>query len=153
MKTQNLNTGTITGRMIIILIALMISPGVFAQNSLKSFNSKNYTENIFGSKNQIINALNSSGEKKAFYEEEIQLEEWMINLEKWAERIDSISPSTHKTTKRIEEKNDLLLEEDMEIEHWMIDYKWFQQESFTENELILEEWMNYPKMWNIYACN
>jgi hypothetical protein len=49
--------------------------------------------------------------------------------------------------------NDLILEETLELEEWMLDYNWVEaEESLIEEEMQLEVWMQRPQNWNIYQC-
>ena len=153
MKTQNLNTGKILSRTVLIITAIMISSGIYAQKSLNSFYLNKYTAELFQSTNEIISALNSSKEQKAFYEEDILLEEWMIDLESWANKMDSSkNQAPANNTRGVNEENEVLLENELELEDWMLNSDWIQVEFVEEEDLTLEAWMMYPKMWNIYAC-
>ncbi|MFW5645027.1 MAG: hypothetical protein ACOCZL_03870 [Bacteroidota bacterium] len=154
MKTLILNTGKIVNRTILMAAAILLSSGIYAQKSFSSFDLKNYSSELFRSTNQIISALNTAKEQKAFYEEEILLEEWMIDLETWMKKIDT---STNKIIKEentlnAEEKNEVIRENELELENWMLNYDWIEKEYFQEEELAMEDWMIYPKMWNIFAC-
>ena len=40
------------------------------------------------------------------------------------------------------------VEENLELEDWMLDYAWIENENITEDELIMEDWMIQPKSWN-----
>ncbi len=154
MKTLNLNTGKILSKTVLLITAIMISSGIYAQKSLNSFHLNKYTAELFQSTNEIISALNSSKEQKAFYEEDILLEEWMIDLESWANQMDSSknqSPANNNT-QEVNEENEVILENELELEDWMLHIDWIQLEYFEEEELTMETWMIYPKMWNIYAC-
>lgn len=132
-----------------------MSSGIYAQKSLNSFDIKKYTSDLFQSTNEIIFAINSSKEQKAFYEEDILLEEWMIDLELWADKMDSSLNEASKETNApaIKEDSEFILENELELEDWMLYYEWIHTEIFQEEELTMEDWMVYPKMWNIYACN
>lgn len=154
MKTLNLNTGKTLSRTVLIITAIMISSGIYAQKSLNSFYLNKYTAELFQSTNEIISALNSSKEQKAFYEEDILLEEWMIDLESWANKMDSSrnQAPANNNNRGINEENEVLLENELELEDWMLHADWIQIEYVEEEELTLEAWMMYPKMWNIYAC-
>lgn len=147
MKTMKLNTSKILRKTSLMICASMLFAGLFAQKSLNSFELKQYTSDLFKSSAEIISAMNSTKEKKAFYEEEILLEEWMLNLEHWVEKMDS------STNRAVDINTEVIIEEELELESWMTDYKWIQTGYFYEEELTLENWMKHPMMWNIYACN
>ncbi len=53
----------------------------------------------------------------------------------------------------VSEESELLMEESLEIEEWMLDYSWIQKnEVILQEELTLELWMEHPQNWNIYSC-
>jgi len=53
----------------------------------------------------------------------------------------------------IAEETEVLMEESLELEEWMMDFNWEEkEEAYTEKELKLEVWMKRPKNWNIYFC-
>ena len=50
-------------------------------------------------------------------------------------------------------ESEILIEESLELEEWMLDYKWLEKEEvIAEEEFQLELWMKSPKNWNIYSC-
>lgn len=50
-------------------------------------------------------------------------------------------------------ESNLVLDETLEMEEWMLDYNWIgAEESLIEEDLQLEVWMQHPKNWNIYQC-
>jgi hypothetical protein len=133
--------------------AIMMSTGVFAQKSLKTFDIKDLTASLFSTTEEIVTAMKESKEKKAFYEDDILLEEWMTDLDYWAKSMDSSSIEKGKSAKpMIPGEETEIIEESLEIEEWMLDYNWIEKEDFEEEELKLEDWMQNPENWNIYAC-
>ena len=97
--------------------------------------------------------MTATKEIKAFYEEEILLEEWMTDLEFWARSMDSSAVDEFKSSKvKTPEAEEEIIEQDLEIEEWMLNFNWINKELFEEEELKFENWMVYPKNWNIYSC-
>ncbi len=39
------------------------------------------------------------------------------------------------------------MEENLELEQWMMDYEWIKIEKFDEEEIKLEDWMTNPQSW------
>lgn len=139
MKTLKCNTGKILRKTSIAILGIIISAGMFAQKSHNSFEVKQYASDLFRSTGEIISATNSVREKKAFYEEEILLEEWMGTLEHWVEKMDTFSNAGAE-----ENKNEEVIQEEFELENWMMDLKeWTcpEEDVFTEEEIELEPWM------------
>lgn len=140
MKTQNCFTGKILRRISLSILAIMISTGMFAQKSLNSVEFKQYASELFQSTGEITFAINSVKEKRAFYEEDVLLEKWMIDLGHWVEKMDSFASSE---TEEINNE-ELIIEEKLELENWMADLKEWkcpEKEIFTEEEMYLELWM------------
>lgn len=156
MKTQLLKTQNIIKGLLLVTSAILLSHGVQAQKSIMTYEIKERTANLFKSSDEILAAMKSVKVKKAFYEEEIVLEQWMTNLSYWAKNLDS--STVEKNTKELEsiktefEVETEVIEESLELEDWMLNFDWIEKENFKEEELKFEEWMQYPKNWNIYAC-
>ena len=54
---------------------------------------------------------------------------------------------------RIVMENDLVLEESLEMEDWMLDYQWIESEElFIEEDMEMEVWMERPQNWSMYEC-
>ena len=54
---------------------------------------------------------------------------------------------------RIVMENDLMLEESLEMEDWMLDYEWIEaEELLIEEDMEMEVWMERPQNWNMYEC-
>ncbi len=54
---------------------------------------------------------------------------------------------------RIVMENDLVLEESLELEDWMLGYEWIEaEELLIEEDMEMEVWMERPKNWNMYEC-
>ena len=52
-------------------------------------------------------------------------------------------------SKDIAEERELFMEENLEMEKWMLNYNWIEKnEVITEEELKLEVWMRSPTNWN-----
>lgn len=140
MKTPKCSTRKILKKISLSILAIIISTGMFAQKSLNTFDLKQYASDLFQTTAEIITEMNKVKEKRAFYEEEIRMEEWMINLEQWAEKTDSFGNSGNKENKI----GEVILEERFELENWMMDLKEWkcpEKEIFTEEEMDLEQWM------------
>ena len=43
--------------------------------------------------------------------------------------------------------NNDLVEENLELEQWMMDYEWIKIEKFEEEEIKMEGWMTNPQKW------
>jgi len=155
MKAQRLNINRILKGTVLIISALMISAGAFAQKSVNKYDIKELSTDIFKSKDEINLAFNSVKEKKAFYEEEITFEEWMIDLKSWVKSLDS--SATIKNNKPVSrlmmESESEFIEENLEFEDWMLEANWIEHEEINENELKLEDWMKSPKNWNVYYAS
>jgi hypothetical protein len=155
MKTKKIyNQRSLKGILTVIAIALF-SFSANAQQSLKSFEMRQYTSSLFNSSTEIMTAMNAAKEKKAFYEKEIHLEEWMMDLENWIENVDSsvMNSGELEMAPASELEEGEIMETELEMESWMFSANWIEKDIFVEEELVLEEWMKHPKMWNIYACN
>lgn len=153
MKALKKNINRITKISFLVLAAMLISLGVNGQKSLKAFELKDLSASIFSTTEEIITAMKESKERKAFYEEEILLEEWMTDLDYWAKSMDSASIANKKSMKSETSKEEAeILDESLEIEEWMLNYNWIEKENFDEEELKLEDWMNSPRNWNTFAC-
>lgn len=140
MKTQKCTPGKIWRKTSLFILAIMMSAGLFAQRSFNSVELKQYASELFQSTGEITSAINSVKEKRAFYEEDILLEEWMIDLGHWVEKMDTFAGSETEEVKNEE----LIIEENLELENWMIDLKEWkcpEKEVFYEEEMELEPWM------------
>ncbi len=157
MKTQFLNTKSLLKGLVLVIAILFINQGMQAQKSIKSYEVKEFTSNFFKNSDEILVAINSVKNTKAFYEEEIVLEKWMTDLDFWAESLDSSAvkketEKAEKTNVKFKAEAEVIIEENLELEDWMLNYEWIDNENFEEEELQFEDWMKYPKNWNIYAC-
>ena len=149
MKALKLNINKILKALLIVVAAFQFNSGLFAQKSFRNNDLKSITANIFRSSEEIILAIRTSAEKRAFLEEEILLEDWMTNLDGWMKKMDTASSKTvSKENTVIMETEMELIDESLEMEDWMLDSNWLEKESFEEEDLKLEEWMKYPKNWN-----
>jgi len=155
MKTQFVNIKKLLKGFILVSATLFLSQGLQAQKSIKSYEFKELTTNLFKSSDEILAAMKSVKFKKAFYEEEIVLEQWMTDLNYWAKNLDSSAViGDNKEPVKINVESELeteVLEESLELEDWMLNYEWIEKENIMEEELKFEDWMQSPKKWNIYA--
>lgn len=154
MKAIRNKISRITKISILSLATILISSGMNGQKSLKSFELNDLTGNLFSTTEEIITAMKEVKEKKAFYEEDILLEEWMADLDYWAKSHDSASSANEVTSGsgNLGTESEIM-EENLELEDWMLNYNWIEHENFDEQELKLEGWMKNPENWNIYACS
>ncbi len=139
MKTKT-NQQEITAKLSLLIVAMFFSLGIFAQNSVASYQIKSLSDNLIKSSDEIIRSLKVSNETDIFYEDQINLEEWMIDLEKFGKN------SKSSITEEVE-----FVEEELDLEEWMIDTDWIKKECdyFYEAPLQFEEWMCCPKEWTI----
>lgn len=139
MKTKT-NQNRITARVTLLIVAIFFSLGIFAQKSITNYQIKSLSENLVLNSDEIINSLKVSTETDFFYEDQINLEDWMIDLEKFAKN--------SKSSTIIEDK---FTEEELCLEEWMIDTDWLNKECdyFYEAPLQFEDWMCCPKEWTV----
>lgn len=139
MKTKT-NHKRITARVALLIVAIFFSLGIFAQKSITNYQIKSLNENLLLSSDEIISSLRVSIETDFFYEDQINLEDWMIDLEKFAK---NSKPSTIV--------EDEFIEEELELEEWMIDTDWLKKDCdyFYEAPLQFEDWMCCPKEWTV----
>ena len=116
MKTKTNQQG-ITAKLSLLIVAMFFSLGIFAQNSVASYQIKSLSDNLIISSDEIISSLKVSIETDFFYEDQINLEEWMIDLEKFAD---------NSKSSLVEE--DEFTEEELNLEEWMIDTDWINKE-------------------------
>lgn len=146
MKTLN----KILKRLLMIVIAFLFCIGTFAQKSFHNNDFKSLTASVFKSTEEIIFAMRSSAEKKAFVEEEITLEDWMSDLESWMKKLDTTSQESSNINTSAEAESEMeMMEESLELEDWMLDIHWIEKENFDEEELSIEAWMQNPKNWEV----
>ncbi len=51
------------------------------------------------------------------------------------------------------EESEMLIEEELVLEEWMLDFSSVENEEvIIEESLNFELWMKHPKNWNIYDC-
>lgn len=154
MKTQLLNKAKKIRISALLFASLFLSLNLNAQLSAKSYEWKKVGAEILTSKEQIKNALLGVKTKNAFSEEEILLEDWMTDLNSWLRIVDSsemenadAEPVSYALPLEAE-----ILDENLELENWMLDANWIFNESFVDEELSFENWMDSPKNWNLYSC-
>ena len=139
MKTKTNQQG-ITAKLSLLIVAMFFSLGIFAQNSVASYQIKSLSDNLIISSDEIISSLKVSIETDFFYEDQINLEEWMIDLEKFAD---------NSKSSLVEE--DEFTEEELNLEEWMIDTDWINSDCdyFYEAPLQFEDWMCCPREWTV----
>lgn len=126
------------------LIAILFSSGIFAQKSITHYDMKNISNELLRSSYDIIAEIKSSFESDFFFEPQINLEEWMIDLNIFAGKTEE------KSIIECEESIEFY-EPQLEIENWMMDSDWnyINEDYFIEDILKLEEWMCCPRNWFI----
>ena len=139
MKT-NTYQHQISIKAMLLITAMFFSLGIFAQNSLGNYEIKSLSDNLISSSEEVISSLIISIETDFFYEDQINLEEWMIDLDKFS----------NNNASSIAENN-IFIEEEQLLEDWMISTNWLNlgYEVFYEAPLQLEEWMCCPREWTI----
>ena len=147
----------ITVKVALLAIAIFFSVGIFAQSSVGNYDIKSLSANLIKSSDDIISAYKNSVETDFFYEDQINLEEWMINLEAFAEGTSSSSNEVSEHSLSELDLNDVFTEEELIFEDWMINADWGSKSDlssdecdyFYEEALQLEEWMCCPKEWSV----
>lgn len=159
MKTITLINGNLAKRISIVVIALLIGSGLFAQKSVGNIDFQQLTANLIDGTEDIIAAFSYSNEE-VMIEEEVQFENWMINLEKWANKMDTVSKSEMLEDLKSTEAE--FTEEQVEFESWMFESDWLKEnnhhhsetsKSVNKEEIQLESWMSTPKEWLVAKSN
>ncbi len=156
MKTSTVNIRIFAKKCSITLIALSISAGLFSQKSVLKYEIQQFTNNVFSSTEEILSAFSFSYEE-TMIEEDVRFEDWMMDLEKWATKMDSMTKKDEKET--LNSKEVEFTEDQIDFESWMFDSNWLNEskhfnhsekkEINTESELQLEAWMSKPGEWSV----
>ena len=134
----------IKARAAILLVALLISSGLFAQKSLNYFEVKNVSNEILRSSYDILAEIKSAFETDFFFEEPIKLEEWMLDLNLFAkDSKDECTSVENNMITNFEDSQDI---EDLMME---TDWNYILNENFKDEVLKLEKWMCCPDEWII----
>jgi len=142
---------TITLKVAFLSIAIFFSIGIFAQNSIGNYDIKSLSANLIKSSDNILSAYKNSVATDFFYEDQINLEEWMINLEEFATGISSSLIEISEPTLSEADLNLIFTEEELILEDWMICSDWDSNDGdyFYEEALQMEKWMCCPREWRI----
>ncbi len=153
IKTMKAKTNqlTITVKVAFLSIAIFFSIGIFAQNSIGNYDIKSLSANLIKSSDDIVSAYKNSVASDFFYEDQINLEEWMINLEEFATGLSSSSIEISDPTLSEADLNLIFTEEELILEDWMTNPEWGSNDCnyFYEEALQMEEWMCCPREWCI----
>ena len=153
IKTMKAKTDqlTITIKVAFLSIAIFFSIEIFAQSSIGNYDIKNLSANLIQSSDDIISAYKNSIASDFFYEDQINLEEWMINLEEFTtgSSSSSIEISDHSLSET--DLNLIFTDEELILEDWMTCSDWSSNnyDYFYEEALQMEEWMCCPREWRI----
>ena len=130
------------GILALAMVALTIP--AFSQKSFNQFDFKKVTDNILKSTEDIRNAITESFAGDYFYEAQISLEDWMLDLKKFNNRIDSLSEYKSSMTEEIE-----FIDSEIELESWMMEGDWSISYDLRldEPEMEVEAWMESPMTW------
>ncbi len=131
-----------TIKIALFFVAIFCSSGIFAQKSINHFEMKNVSNALLRSSYDIISEIKTSFESDFFFEPQISLEEWMIDLNIFAGNSNETS-----NTESIEDNQ--FSEPIQELDDWMMDFDWnyINNDHFHEEKLIMEEWMCCPRKW------
>lgn len=151
MKTRTTKSARIIRAATLMLAVLFLSLNLNAQLSANSYKWKKVATELLLGKEQINTALESIKIENAFSEEEILFEDWMTDLRSWARKADSLAIEEAKAEPKslvipLEAET---LDENLELESWMMDAHWIEIENFEDEELKLESWMSSPENWKI----
>ena len=151
MKTLTLNNGSWLQKITFLIAAGMISLNLQSQKSINNFEFQKFTDNLIKSTDQIMNAFAESVNTSNTFDEEIVLEDWMMDLDKWVISMDS--GSAMSTGSYLENEN--FTEEDLKFEDWMFTTDWIKKEGSTEPDIQLnfEDWMLNPFEWSTLYCD
>lgn len=138
--TKNLPQPAI--KIAVIVAALLFSSGIFAQKSFNQFEGKNISQKLIRTSSDILADIATSFRTDVFIEEQISLEDWMIDLEKFAKDYKNTATAENIETPQFEEPK-------IQIEDWMMvsDWNYIKNEHFKEDTLKLEKWMCCPRNW------
>ncbi len=145
MKTLTKNTGKRLHKFVVLVVAGMISVTLYSQKSITSYELQKFTTSLFSSTEQIMKAFAGNTSADLFFEEEIEFEEWMMDLNKWIISIDTGSV----TKKAAGPETGEVLDEEMHFEDWMFRTDWVKdiKTSAIDEEMEFEDWMMRPFDW------
>jgi len=142
------------GIIAILFVLMMSGSGLHAQKSLNRLEIQDLSGIILKGMKEISIALEIQKEISVVMEEEIILEDWMMNLEKWAKSLDSSDVNKNNSASSLQEQ-DMIYESELELEGWMLnswkvnatDKEQMVKNSSFDEELELESWMTSPAFW------
>ena len=125
MKTLR-NIQISTKGMAILLAGILLSTGLFAQKT----ELKTLPVSFLRTTDQIVYAMLGVSEANVFIEEKVELEDWMTDLNKWAEAVELTEETEFS-------------EDNMQLEDWMTRTDWIQEEKQMpmDDTLQMESWM------------
>lgn len=142
-----INPAKKTGMLLLVLAFLTAAPAISQMNSVKS--DLNYLQTkLVVTAEEAIEAVKDY--RSISLENEMEFENWMLDLEKWSKTIDSVSVGENAEIYSTESEKEMVLETELELEGWMLKTDWVENH---DKELILENWMVNPRNWNLYSCN
>ncbi|MCF8377990.1 MAG: hypothetical protein K9H49_00345 [Bacteroidales bacterium] len=141
MKTT-VNQSKPSFRIALLIAAILFCPGIFAQKSFNNLGARTVSDNFIRSSNEIMSELTSTFKTDVFIEEQMSLEDWMIDLKKFADKYDYNSISESKEESEYKEPK-------LELDDWMneSDWNYLKNDNFKEDVLKLEKWMCCPRNW------
>ncbi len=150
MKTSTQNKGKKLHRVAMLIVAGLISLNLHAQKSFNNYEFQKFTNNLFKSTDQIIMAFSKVAVEEKSFDEKIELEDWMSDLDEWVISLESGSGTKESLTN----ESETFKEEDLKFEDWMFNTDWLKEaENIAgDKEMELEEWMMNLKEWNTVYC-
>lgn len=143
MKTITKNTGKSLQKIVMLVMAGMISINLYSQKSIGNYELQKISSNLFSSTEEIMRAFAGHSSVDLFFEEELEFEGWMIDLKRWIMSIDTGSAIQNI----MDAEAGAVLEEEIIFEDWMFQINWGDYIPTSDEEIELEQWMMNPFEW------
>ncbi len=161
MKTTTHNNGRRLQGMVLIVVAGLIPLNLFAQKSINNYEIQKFTDNLFRSTEDIISAFTRTNSAEMNFDEDVELEDWMMDLDQWRISLDSGSvvkeDDVPEPVKITDEPGISQPAVDDLFEDWMFRTDWLKAQgpSAMDDELEFEPWMMKPfnSSANMYCAN